>query len=146
MTTLYFDTSSLVKLYVDEPGSHDVRQDFTDCNAGATSAVSYAEARAAFARRRREGSITAAMLRLVKRDFDADWTRFIVVEPTMPLCRAAGELAERYQLRGFDSIHLATFLQVAREGRKSETRFSSFDRYLNRAALTALRAAMRQSG
>ena len=104
-----------------------------------------AEACAAFARRRREGIITAAVFRVVKRDFDADWPRFVVVEPTTAPCRTAGELAERYRLRGFDSIHLATFLHVARESRSIETRFSSVDRHLNRAAMTALRGAM-QSG
>ncbi len=142
--TLYLDTSSLLKLYVVENGSDEVRQDMAEASSAATSAVSYAEARAAFARRRREGFITAAEFRSVKRDFDADWSSYAVVEPTMSLCRAAGELAERYQLRGFDSIHLATFLQIARDGGPAETRFSSFDRRLNRAALTAVRALSRQ--
>jgi predicted nucleic acid-binding protein len=142
VTTLYLDTSSLVKLYVDEPGGDEVRQDFSDCEAGATSAVSYADARAAFARRHREGSLTVAQFRLVKRDFDADWFGFAVVEPTMAVCRAAGELAERYGLRGFDSIHLASFLHLARDDR-SDVRFSSFDGRLNRAAASALRAAKR---
>jgi uncharacterized protein len=143
--TLYLDTSSLVKLYADEPGSDQVRQDFSECTAGATSIVSYAEARAAFARRRREGLITASAFRLVKRDFDADWPAYLVVEPTIELCRTAGDLAERYQLRGFDSIHLATFLQIAQERQSVETRFSSFDRALNRAAASALRSVAARS-
>ena len=142
--TLYLDTSSLVKLYVDEPGSDEVRQDLSEASVGATSLITYAEARAAFARHRRLGDITPAGFRSAKQDFDADWTRFAVVEPTLDLCRAAGELAERYQLRGFDSIHLATFLQIARDGGPAETRFSSFDRRLNRAALAALRVETRR--
>ena len=137
--TLYLDTSSLLKLYVQENGSDQVRQDIAEAATAATSAVSYAEARASFARRRREGTITAAVFRVIKRDFDRDWPRLVVIEPTVALCRTAGELAERYRLRGFDSIHLATFLQLAHDARPSETRFSSFDRELNRAARAAAR-------
>ena len=142
--TLYLDTSSLLKLYVVENGSDEVRQDVAEASSAATSAVAYTEARAAFARRRREGLITAAQFRSVKRDLDSDWSSYAVVEPTMALCRAAGELAERYELRGFDSIHLATFLQIARDGGPAETRFSSFDRRLNRATLAALRVETRR--
>jgi predicted nucleic acid-binding protein len=142
--TLYLDTSSLVKLYIEEKGTDDVRQDLGEASAGATSLVAYAEARAAFARLRRQGTITAAAFRAVKRDFDADWSKYLVVEPTPELCQIAGEFAQRYRLRGFDSIHLATFLHVAREARPSETRFSSFDRQLNRAALTVARGITRR--
>jgi uncharacterized protein len=145
VTTLYLDTSSLLKIYVAEDGSDEVRRELADCAAAATSAVTYAEARAAFARRRRDGTLTAAVFRAAKRDFDEDWPRYLVVEPTMALCRKAGELAERHALRGFDSLHLAAFLQVVHDTRSSEVRFSSFDHGLNRAAALALRA-MRRSG
>ena len=140
---LYLDTSSLVKLYVEEPGSDEVRQDLIEADSAATSAVSYAEACAAFARHRRNGKVSAATLRLVKRDFDADWLRLAIVEPTSALCHAAGELAERYALRGCDSIQLAAFLALARAQHRFETRFSSFDRDLNRAAARALRILRR---
>jgi predicted nucleic acid-binding protein len=140
---LYLDTSSLFKLYVEEPGSDDVRQELAEAETVATSAVSYAEARGAFARLRRDGQITPMMFNSVKRDFDADWSKLAIVEPTLELCRAAGELAERYQLRGCDSIQLAAFLDVAREDAQAETRFSSFDRHLSRAATLALRALHR---
>ena len=136
---LYLDTSSLLKLYVQEYGSDEVRQDLAEATTAATSAVTYAEARAAFARRRREGTITAAAFSVIKQDFESDWPGFVIIEPTMALCRTAGELAERYRLRSLDSIHLATFLQVAHEGAPSETRLSTFDRELSRAALAAVR-------
>ncbi len=143
--TLYLDTSSLFKLYVEESGSDEVRQDLAEAETVATSAVSYPEARAAFARLRRDGQLTPTMFLAVKRDFDTDWSRLAIIEPTVSLCRAAGELAERHGLRGCDSIHLATYLELAGEKRGSETRFSSFDRQLSRAATLALRA-IRRSG
>ena len=51
---IYFDTSSLVKLYVEETDSEKIR-DFAD-NASiiSTSKIAYAEARAAFAGKQRE--------------------------------------------------------------------------------------------
>jgi hypothetical protein len=82
--TLYLDTSSLVKLYIEQSGSDEVRQDLGDAEVGATSLVAYAEARAAFARLRREGSMTAVAFRAVKRDFDADWSKYLVVELRSP--------------------------------------------------------------
>jgi len=140
--TIYLDTSSLIKLYVEEPGSDDVRQDLGEASAGATSLIAYAEARATFARLRRLGNITAAQFRSVKRDFDADWSILVIVPPSDALCRRAGDLAERYGLRGFDSLHLATFLFLAGSDR-SEVRFSSFDRRLNRAATAATKRMTR---
>jgi predicted nucleic acid-binding protein len=50
--------------------------------------------------------------------FDAHWAKFVVVEVTDALYKDAGELAERYGLRGYDSIHLASFLDVAASGRR----------------------------
>jgi predicted nucleic acid-binding protein len=56
------------------------------------------------------------------------------LDATDSLCRAAGELAEKYGLRGFDSIHLASFAEVSRRAGPDDTRFSSFDNRLNQAA------------
>ena len=54
--TVYLDTSSLVKLFLEESGSDQVRALVADATAIATSVVAYAETRAALARRRRNGS------------------------------------------------------------------------------------------
>jgi len=141
--TVYLDTSSLVKLYVDEAGSDDVRMDLTDATAVATSALAYPEARAAFAKRRREHAMTPSVYRSIVRDLDAAWPAYVVIEPTMELLRRAGDLAERHGLRGFDSVHLASYLDVVRETGPSGARFSSFDRPLNRAAAAATRKRRR---
>ncbi|MEK7696897.1 MAG: type II toxin-antitoxin system VapC family toxin, partial [Pseudomonadota bacterium] len=52
---LYLDTSALVKLYVREAGSGEVKKLARESAALATSIVAYAEVRAAFARLMREG-------------------------------------------------------------------------------------------
>jgi uncharacterized protein len=132
--TLYLDTSSLVKLYVTESGSEVVRQLVGDAKVVATSVVAYAETRAALARLRREGVLTASKLTSAKREFDEQWPTYLSLEATDSLCRAAGDLAEKHSLRGFDSIHLASFAEVSRRAGTDDTRFSSFDNRLNRAA------------
>lgn len=136
--TLYLDTSSLVKLYVTEPGAERVRRAVRKAQVVATSAIAYPEARAAFARLRRERMLTASALRAIEQDFEADWGSYLALEPTMALCRNAGELAERHRLRGYDSVHLASYLEVTRQARPDRTRFSSFDSRLNRAARSAV--------
>ena len=132
--TVYLDTSSLVKLYVTEAGTDVVSQLVAGANIVATSVVAYAETRAALARLRREGVLSATQLTAAKREFKEQWPTYLTLEATDSLCRAAGELAEKYRLRGFDSIHLASFAEVARRAGTDNTRFSSFDEQLNRAA------------
>ena len=132
--TVYLDTSSLVKLFIEEAGSDDVRA-LVDGATVATSVVAYPEARAAFARRRRERTLTTSAFAAAKRALDGDWSTYVTVEVTAEIARQAGELAERYRLRGFDSIHLASFDTLARASGGKATQFSSFDATLNRAAV-----------
>ena len=141
--TLYLDTSSLVKLYVAEPGSDVVRRLVTQAAIVATSGIAYPETRAALARRRRERALTAAAFTRARRAFEDDWPRYLAVEVSASVCREAGELAQRYRLRGYDAVHLASYLEVARGAGAAETQFSSFDDRLNRAAQAAVRAIAR---
>jgi predicted nucleic acid-binding protein len=141
--TLYLDTSSLVKLYVTEAGSENVRHLVGEATIVATSMIAYPETRAALARRRRERVLRAGAFAAVKRQFEGDWSRYLAVDVTEAVCRHAGDLAERYGLRGYDSVHLACFLEVARRAGPADTEFSSFDDRLNRAARSAARAIVR---
>lgn len=141
--TLYLDTSSLVKLYVTEPGSDAVRTLVEAATTVATSSVAYTETRAALARRRRERGLRPAAFASAKKTFEAEWPRYVTVEVTSALCRQAGEFAERYRLRAFDSVHLAAFAEVARAAGVRHTRFSSFDHALTRAAASLGRTLIR---
>ena len=141
--TLYLDTSSLVKLYVAEPGSDAVRKLVDAASVVATSAIAYTETRAAMARRRRERALRPAAFASARKTFEAEWPNYFTVEVTSALCRQAGEFAERYRLRAYDSVHLAAFADVAREAGVGDTRFSSFDNALNRAARSLGRALTR---
>lgn len=139
--TLYLDTSSLVKLYVAEPGSDSVRDLVADADVVATSAIAYPEARAAFARRRRERTLSPTAFAGAKRAFESDWPRYLAIDVTLPLCVRAGDLAERYRLRGYDSVHLASFLAIL--DRVADVRFSAFDVNLVQAARKASRSVFK---
>lgn len=143
--TLYLDTSSLIKLYIAETGSDAVQQAVGEATAVSTSLVAYAETRAGLARLRREGQLTSSEFTSAKRQFEEQWPSYLAVEVTDALCRFAGELAETYSLRGFDSIHLASFAEVARRAGTGDTRFSSFDDQLNQAARKLTRTLERTS-
>ncbi|MGE0042343.1 MAG: type II toxin-antitoxin system VapC family toxin [Vicinamibacterales bacterium] len=131
--TLYLDTSSLVKLYVSEAGSGAVRDLVDLATVVATSSIAYTEARAALARRRRERTLAPRSLTAAKKALEADWPRYLAVDVTPALCRSAGDLAERYRLRAYDSVHLASFAEVVEQSGR-EVIFSSFDAALNAAA------------
>lgn len=129
---LYLDTSALVKLYVNEPGRPAVIRQVDGAAAVATARVTYAEARAAFARKRREGGIDGKGLRQVLERFDGEWPAYTVVDVSEPVVRRAGALAERHALRGYEALQLAAAVELQREG--GEVSFACFDDRLLRAA------------
>lgn len=143
---LYLDTSSLVKLYVEEPGSPAVQTEVEASELVATSIVAYAEARAALARRRREGSLTAAEHGRARAGLDVDWPRLLTVGVTESVTRKAGDLAERQRLRGFDALHLAAYLTVVQEFPAERVRFSTADLALERAARRTARSLSARRG
>jgi uncharacterized protein len=132
--TVYLDTSSLVKLYVDEPEAEDVQRIVGDADVVATSILAYAEARAAFARRRREKLMTPAESRAAVRQLDADWPRFFVIMLGDDLGLAAGRLADGHGIRGCDAVHLAAFANLLTQCEDADVRFSCADDRLTRAA------------
>ncbi len=130
---VYLDTSSLVKLYVEEDKSSKVEALVRSSEVTATSLVAYAEARAAFARRFREKAFTPDEHDRIKEFFDKDWSSYLILSVTADMIRLAGDLAEKHALRGFDSIHLASALTLHRE-LSSPIFFSCFDDKLQKAS------------
>ena len=112
--SLYLDTSALVKLYVKEAHSAHVRRAVERADVVASSRVAYPEARAALARRRREGAFTERGLRSALAALDRDFGSIVVLELSGRLAREAGELAERRALRGFDAVHLVSAIELGR--------------------------------
>ena len=130
---VYLDTSSLIKLYVDEIDSGKIKGIANKAAVISTSKIAYAEARSAFARKQREGGFSVSILRKVVEDFNKDWESYFLIEVTDGLIRFAGDMAEKYLLRGFDSIHLASAVNL-KNRINADIYFSSHDTRLNQAA------------
>lgn len=135
---LYLDTSSLVKLYVAEADSQKVRRAVGEAAVVATSVVAFAEARSAFARLAREGNLTSEDLASVRGAFLRDWEALFKVRVLKRVYQLAGELTEKHVLRGFDALHLASFLEVRAQAEGEDVQFSAFDGRLNAAAAAEL--------
>ena len=130
---LYMDTSSLVKLYVPEMETAAVKRLVNAAEVVATSSLAYVEARAAFARKRREHDVSVRDYRDLLQDFDHDWESYLIVDVSSVLVKLAGRLAEKHALRGYDAVHLASAVTIRREGDRPVS-FSCFDGRLFRAA------------
>jgi predicted nucleic acid-binding protein len=130
---LYLDTSSLVKLYVEENDSSKIADLVIASEISATSLIAYAESRSAFARRFREKAFTASEYKRLVNAFNADWNNYFIINVTTELVKFAGELAENHHLRGFDAIHLSSALTLYRE-LSSSVIFSCYDKNLQNAS------------
>ena len=103
-----------MKLYVEETGSVSVREEVAGAILVATSSIAYVETRAALARRRRAGDLSAAEHRRLVGELDSDWERYVRLEVTDGLIREAAALADRHHLRAYDAIHLASAVTARR--------------------------------
>ena len=130
---VYLDTSSLVQLYVEEIDSEKIKNFVHNAATVSTSKIAYAEARAAFARKQKEEEFSLKVLRKIVEDLNRDWESYFVIEITDGLIRFDGDIAEKYLLRGFDSIHLASAVHLKNKIR-ADIHFSSYDTRLNQSA------------
>ena len=131
---VYLDTSAYVKLYVAEPGSDLVEAAKAQAGAICTHLITYAELSATLAKAVREGRLTREGLARQLLRMEADWASTQVVDVTEGLVRRAGELAQRFGLRGYDSVHLAAAEAVWQALPGVDFRFVAFDDKLVEAA------------
>jgi len=97
---LYLDTSSLVKLYIDEPHSEQVRRWIDDAEILATSRIAYPEMLSAFSRRRGNGDITDKSFKKIYTQMNTDWPNYAVLDIDE---KKAGALVIKHGLRAFDA-------------------------------------------
>lgn len=130
---LFCDTSALIKLYIDEDGSNELKIQLQESEAVAVCRIAWAEAYAALSRRARELPADVDNIEQAKVALAADWPHFVVLEINQPLVERAGEYADTFALRGYDSIQLAAAFEA---GSVSQTPifFACFDSRLNKAA------------
>ena len=116
MVNIYFlDSSALIKRYVVEIGSPWIKM-LTDSQTGNSLllvSITWVEVLSAFARRQREGGITAAEVAALIAKFRSEFnSRYRVIEFDLALVERAGELIIQYPLRAYDAVQLASALRV----------------------------------
>ena len=107
MAYAYFDTSALIKRYVNEPGRREVLQLLRkhDC---VISAVLPVEVRSALRRRVAEGTLDASRIPAILKRFTADRAFWTFIEVSREVLTAAETLSAAHPLRALDAIHVAS--------------------------------------
>ena len=127
---LYLDTSSLVKLYVEEAHATKVREWVEEAELIATCRVAHPETISALDRRFRSGDFSKQDYELLIDGFAKDWLNFVVLDFDE---MEVGRLVRKYGLRGFDAVHLSSAIMMRRDDGLALF-FSSLDEKLNKAA------------
>ena len=136
MTSVYLDTSALIKLYVEEEGTEQVVEATQDAADGRVIIVDLTplEARSAIRRREREGDISATDADRVLRQIENDCSMSFLMQPsTTAVIEEAVRLIDRHPLRAYDALQLAGCL-VVRDGMPGPVTFVCADTRLCDAA------------
>jgi predicted nucleic acid-binding protein len=127
---LYADTSSLVKLYVEEAGSDAVRELVRKADMVASCLVALPEMVSALTRRHHNRQIETPVYELLIQAVRNDWKHLVVLAFDEQL---AADLVKRHALRGYDAVHLASAVQLSKNDQVDMV-FSSYDQQLMQAA------------
>lgn len=140
MANFYFDTSALVKLYMQERGSLWMRQlvDPQNANSIFVSLITEVEAAAAFGRKHRNGEIDQALYQELILKLRKEFPLFfLTLQLTPDLVQLAIDLTTRHPLRGYDSVQLGTAIlanETLMKANQSLLTFISADVKLNQIA------------
>jgi predicted nucleic acid-binding protein len=138
---LYLDTSALIRLFVEEDGSARVRalaEGRGSADILLVSRLGFTEASVSLARMVHLGRIPAADLPHHQGSLEDYWDQSIQeVELIEDVLEDARQLAQRFPLRTYDAIHLASAREARRMLRgqyEGEVQFLAFDTALLKAA------------
>lgn len=135
---IYLDASAIVKLYVAEARSAEVRQLVTEADIAGTALISRAEVVAALAKAIRVGVLERAQATAAVQLFRSQWPDYARIQVTEATINRADELAWTHGLRGYDAVHLASAVLWG-ESLGEPVRLATFDRSLHEAGrLTGL--------
>lgn len=133
MAIVYFDSSAFVKLVVEEDGS-DLTADLWDgCDAAVSSRLAYPEVCAALAAAGRARRLDPSEQARAEVTWEEFWVTVRKVELSETISVHAGQLANRYALRGADAVHLASLLTIG----SADTLFAVWDQRLRTGAQAA---------
>jgi uncharacterized protein len=141
----YFDTSALIKRYVNEPGRGDVLQ-LLRKHRCVMSAVLPVEVRSALRRRVADGTLQERQATAILKRFTADRAFWMVIDVSRDVLAAAESLCDSYSVRALDAIHLASAqLFAGRIGSPAFTFVSADIRQTSAAAVLRLNTRLIES-
>ena len=108
----YIDTSSLLKLVIDEEGSERIALIWDGADVLASAALVVVEGRAALAAAQRGGRLSTSQHRRAREELTALLDELTIVQVSEELIAASADLAESEGLRAYDAVHLAAALTV----------------------------------
>ena len=109
---VYFDTSALVPLLIDEPTSRGCRELWTTADTVACTRLTYIEAAASIAMAERLNRLSADGVRDAKAILDRLWLQIQVIELGQDLMVLAADMALKHGLRGYDATHCAAAVAI----------------------------------
>ena len=130
---LYFDTSALVKLVVDEPGTEWTVGLWHDFPKKVAGRLAYVETHAALAAAERGGRVSPEQAARARSEFESAWKELTIIDAGDDVVRSAAALARRKSLRGYDAVHLASALATSRQ--RGDTLMITWDAKLAEASV-----------
>ena len=134
----YLDASSLVKYFIEEEGSADVRA-LVESALPTTSRLSAVEITSAICRRWREGQLSETARDQALERLEEVLAELYIIELTPEITESAQQLLQLHPLRAGDAIQLASYLAVKNRTGKTVL-FSAFDHRLNETANRVIQA------
>lgn len=128
---VYFDTSALIKLLIDEQGSDRAVELWQRADIVVAAQLLYVEVRAALAAAHRGTRLDDRGLDQARAGLKALQAELRLISLDQALARVAGELAEQHGLRGYDAVHLASALAINADN----VLLATWDHHLSAAAI-----------
>jgi predicted nucleic acid-binding protein len=129
----YFDSSALVKRYVEETGTNSVKSILSTGEEIATSKLTYPEILSALMRKNRAGEIAKKLLQDIVARFERDWYHILVLEFHNELLQIVKFLIEKHPIKAADAVHLSSALWLKLSS-KIDVTFVASDLNLLKAA------------
>jgi len=130
---IYLDFSVFIKKYFKEIGSDHILEIWNDAEYLAISQVGYSEILGAIHKKQKMDRFSDKIKNQIVKDFKDDWESLIKVSADQKLNPELSRLHDKHLLRGFDAIHLATAILLAKKIEK-DIQFLTADSNLHSAA------------
>ncbi len=130
---LYIDASALIKLFIQETYSDEIRGLVENANLVATGLITRAETAAGINRLTRMKVVNQAECEAALGNFRREWGDYHRILVTEQIVIRADFLTGQYSLRGYDAVHLACALTWS-ELLGAPVLLATFDKELHNAA------------